>query len=139
MARQDIYHDTVKRALRKDGWTITHDPFPLKVGKKNLAADLGAERLISAEKGLRKIVVEIKSFVGHSNVRDLQQAIGQYIMYLRILRQSHSERLLYLAVTERTYRTVFAVELGRLFLQDNFVRLIVFDDESEVITRWIPN
>ncbi|HBL12140.1 MAG TPA: fatty-acid synthase, partial [Cyanobacteria bacterium UBA11162] len=24
MARRDIYHDTVKRALQKDDWTITH-------------------------------------------------------------------------------------------------------------------
>lgn len=64
MTRKDIYHDKVKEALRKDGWIITHDPFRLRVGKKRLAMDLGAERLISAEKGIRKIVVEVKSFVG---------------------------------------------------------------------------
>jgi len=23
---KDIYHDTVKHALQKGGWTITHDP-----------------------------------------------------------------------------------------------------------------
>jgi hypothetical protein len=64
MPKLDIYHSTVKRALEKDGWTITHDPFILQIGKKRLFADLGAERLISAEKDLRRIVVEIKSFVG---------------------------------------------------------------------------
>lgn len=42
MSRRDIYHDTVKRALQKDGWTITHDPFPLRIGNKRLSADLGA-------------------------------------------------------------------------------------------------
>ena len=26
MPVKDIYHDTVKNALIKDGWTITHDP-----------------------------------------------------------------------------------------------------------------
>jgi hypothetical protein len=26
MPKLDIYHDTVKRALEKDNWTITHDP-----------------------------------------------------------------------------------------------------------------
>ena len=55
MARRDIYHDTVKRALQNDGWTITHDPFPLQIGKKRLSADLGAERLMSAEKAQRKL------------------------------------------------------------------------------------
>ncbi len=26
MPARDIYHDTVRNALEKDGWTITHDP-----------------------------------------------------------------------------------------------------------------
>lgn len=60
MPAKDIYHDTVKRALQNDQWIITHDPFPLQIGKKRLSADLGAERLISAERGLQKIVVEVK-------------------------------------------------------------------------------
>ena len=56
MARKDVYHDTVRRALTKAGWTITHDPFTLSVGIRNVFADLGAERLISAEKGMQQIV-----------------------------------------------------------------------------------
>lgn len=67
---KDIYHDVTKRALRKDGWTITHDPFPIEIGNKSLYADLAAERLLGAKKGLRKIVVKIKSFIGHSDVKD---------------------------------------------------------------------
>ncbi len=136
---KDIIHQQVKNALIKDGWTITHDPFPLRIGQKNLAADLGAERLISAEKDRRKIVVEIKSFLGHSNVRDLQQAIGQYVMYRQILDKSEPDRLLYLAITEETFNLVFKIELGQLFLDNNFLRLIVCDKQQEVITAWIPN
>lgn len=29
---KDIYHEAVREALIKDGWTITHDPFILKGG-----------------------------------------------------------------------------------------------------------
>lgn len=58
MARKDIYYGTVKKALDKDDWKITHDPYQLRIGKKRLAMDLGAERLISAEKGTHKIVAE---------------------------------------------------------------------------------
>ena len=47
MPQYDMYHDTVKRALQKDGWTITHDPFILRYGRKRVYADLGAEQLIS--------------------------------------------------------------------------------------------
>ena len=51
MPRLDIYHETVKHALVKDGWVITHDPYKLTIGKKRLFADLGAEMLLSAEIG----------------------------------------------------------------------------------------
>ncbi len=27
MSRKDQFHEAVKRALEKDGWLITHDPF----------------------------------------------------------------------------------------------------------------
>ena len=139
MARRDIYHDTVKRALQKDGWTITHDPFPLQIGKKRLSADLGAERLISAERGIQKIVVEVKSFVGQSDVKDLEQALGQYVLYRQILNEMGIERILYLAVSCPTFNSVFTIELGQVLLKNQIIRLIVFDEECEAIVQWIPD
>lgn len=139
MSARDIYHNTVKLALEKDGWTISHDPFPLQIGKKRLSADLGAERLISAEKELRKIVVEVKSFVGQSDVKDLQQALGQYVLYRQILNEMKVDRVLYLAISQPTFNSVFTIELGQVLLKNQIVKLIVFDDESEVIVQWIPD
>ncbi|MBD2454428.1 XisH family protein [Nostoc sp. FACHB-87] len=139
MPAKDIYHDTVKRALQKDGWTITHDPFPLQIGKKRLSADLGAELLISAEKGIQRIVVEVKSFVGQSDVKDLEQALGQYILYQQILNEMGIERNLYLAISQQTFNSVFTIELGQVLLKNQVVKLIVFDDESEAIVQWIPD
>lgn len=139
MPARDIYHSTVKTALEKDGWTITHDPFPLQIGKKRLSADLGAERLISAEKGIQKIVVEVKSFVGQSDVKDLEQALGQYILYRQILNETKIERELYLAVSRLTFNSIFTIQLGQMLLTNQIIKLIVFDDESEVIVQWIPN
>lgn len=138
MARKDIYHDTVKKALDRDEWTITDDPFTVRVGRKRLAMDLGAERLISAEKGSRKIVVEIKSFVGRSDVKDLQQALGQYILYQEVLAEQKIERELYLAVPNRAYHSVFQNELGQILLRHRSLRLLVFDEDQEVIVEWIP-
>ena len=54
---KDIYHDIVKRALQKDGWTITHDPYKIPLSNRTLKADLGAEKIMAAEHGLEKIVV----------------------------------------------------------------------------------
>lgn len=61
MSKRDKFHDIVKQALEREGWTITHDPYVFKTDPK-LAADLGAERLMAAERGYERIVVEIKSF-----------------------------------------------------------------------------
>ena len=81
MSAQDKYHDLVKEALQLDGWVITDDPLKLKVGKRNLKIDLGAERILGAEKGNDKIAVEIKSFLGPSLLTEFYQALGQYNVY----------------------------------------------------------
>jgi len=55
----------------------------------------------------------------------------------RVASVTRKNHLLYLAVTEQTYETIFQTEIGQLFLEDNLVRLIIFNAESEVITQWI--
>lgn len=45
MSRRDKFHDAVRQALEKEGWTITHDSLPLKIGTLKLEVDLGAEKL----------------------------------------------------------------------------------------------
>ena len=55
MPARDLYHDTVRAALVKDGWTITDDPLTLQIGKKDLFVDLGAKKLLAAEKGEQKM------------------------------------------------------------------------------------
>ena len=102
---KDIYHEHVKTALIKDGWTITDDPLVLIKGKVELEADLGAERWIAAEKGLEKIAVEIKSFRRVSVVYSFHEAVGQYRNYGRIIRQKEPERMLFLAVPIPIFRT----------------------------------
>lgn len=100
MPAKDIYHDTVKTALIKDGWTITDDPLTIRVGKKDMYIDLGAEKIIGAEKGNDKIAVEIKSFVSRSEMADLENAVGQFIVYHDALAEREPDRVLYLAVSQ---------------------------------------
>ena len=57
MPAKDIYHDLVRNALEREGWTITHDPLLLQVGGVEMSIDLGAEILIAAEKEGQKIAV----------------------------------------------------------------------------------
>ncbi|MBD2162592.1 hypothetical protein H6F46_18040 [Limnothrix sp. FACHB-1083] len=78
---KDIYHNTVRVALEKDGWVITDDPLVLQIGKRSTYIDLGAEKLLTADKAGKQIAVEIKSFLSRSPVKDLEAALGQYVLY----------------------------------------------------------
>ncbi len=137
MPKRDIYHDSVKQALVKDGWTITHDPFAIPFGDQNLFVDLGAERLLAAEKDEQHIAVEIKSFVSRSPVDDLENAMGQYILYRSLLKRREPERIIYLAIPLSAYEGIFSTLLGRVMIEDHSLKLIVFDPSQEVIQQWI--
>ncbi|MGH9755787.1 MAG: element excision factor XisH family protein, partial [Blastocatellia bacterium] len=50
MSRRDDLHFPVRRALEKEGWTITHDPIVIGFRDLRLKVDLGAERYFAAEK-----------------------------------------------------------------------------------------
>lgn len=139
MPARDLYHDVVKTALIADGWAITHDPLQLKIGKKDLFVDLGAERLLAADKGGRKIAVEVKSFLGESDVADLENALGQFILYREILAESEPERHLYLAISGEVYEELFLEPIGQLLLRRQQLQLIIFDSDKGVITKWIPD
>ncbi|MEP6490621.1 XisH family protein [Microcoleus vaginatus GB2-A3] len=137
MPAKDIYHNTVRTALEKDGWTITNDPLTLEIGDRSLFVDLGAEKILAAEKQGRKIAVEVKSFLSVSPVHDLEEALGQYIVYEDILELSEPERNIYLAVREEVYLDIFSEPLGQLLLRKKRLKLIVFDSSREIIIRWI--
>ena len=137
MPAKDIYHDTVITALQKDGWMITHDPLVIRWGKRDLYIDLGAEKLIAAERDNQKIAVEIKSFIGKSPIDDLEKALGQYIVYYDLLVKLQPERLLYLAIHQEAYSDVFEDPIGQVLLENKRLKLLVFDAIQEVILQWI--
>jgi hypothetical protein len=99
---------------------------------------LGAERLVAAEKEGRKIAIEIKSFVSQSEVEDLENAVGQFVLYHDILNRTEPDRVLYLAVREAIFTSVFEEPIGQVLLENQRVKLVVFDPQAEVIVKWIP-
>ncbi len=139
MSAKDIYHDACVHALQKDGWTITHDPLTISVGKTDLLIDIGAERIVAAERDGERIAVEIKSFVKTSMIQDLKEAVGQYVLYEGALAESprNADRTLFLAIRVETYDAVFEEAVGKMLLRHTHLRLIVFDPVDEVIVKWI--
>ncbi|MFN8486664.1 MAG: element excision factor XisH family protein [Caldilineaceae bacterium] len=136
MPARDIFHNAVKNALIKDGWTITHDPYTISYGQEDVFVDLGAERMLAAEKGHQKIAVEIKSFIGKSDIRDTEIAIGQYTFYRSLLQRSEPGRVLYLAVPYSAYVTTLNKEIVRPVLEDIDVKLLAFDPGEEKVVIW---
>jgi glucose-6-phosphate 1-dehydrogenase len=136
MSARDLFHEAVKKALKKEEWIITHDPLEIEVEEVKLKIDLGAERLIAAEKADEKIAVEVKSFASNSAVSDFHTALGQFLNYQIALEENDAERLLYLAVPVDTYGTFFQTRLAKIAVQRHKVKLIVYDPIMEVIVQW---
>lgn len=137
MPQYDLYHNEVKNGLRKDGWIITDDPYTLEYKGLRLYADLGAEKLLAAERGEQKIAVEIKVFNSPSQVTELQKAIGQYNMYRSILRRVNPERKLYLAIPEEVYQDFFQQPAIQDIVSDQKIYLLIFNPDREVIIQWL--
>ena len=127
MPTKDLYHDVVKNALIKDGWLIIADPFIIKYEDAELYADLAAEKPIAAERQGQKIVVEIKSFIGKSQMYDFHNALGQYIVYRNLIQVSEPEYNLYLAIDDIVYFNFFQRRSIQLIARQNNLQLIVVD------------
>jgi hypothetical protein len=136
MAAKDVFHNAVKQALIKDGWTITHDPLRIKFGRTNLYIDLAAHNLLAAQRENQFIAVEIKSFIGPSDLDEFHSAIGQFINYREALQSEQPEHHLFLAVPLETHEDFFQELLPQSVIKRYDIGLIVYDPEKEVIVTW---
>jgi hypothetical protein len=136
MSARDLFHNAVRNALQKEGWNITHDPLTIKFGKDKLSIDLGAEQVLAAERGKEKIAIEIKSFLGESELFDYHAALGQFLNYKLALQLSDPDRTLFLAGPVQTWRSLFDREFPKKSVQEYQVKLIIYDSVNEVIIQW---
>ena len=137
MPAKDVYHDAAKNALIKDGWTITFDPYPIKYEEIKLLADLAGEKAISATRQGEKIVVEIKSFLGRSPMREFETALGQYLIYQSFLAITHPDLQVYLAIEKKIYEKFFTQAAIQLILKKYQVAMLIFDVSQEEVVQWI--
>lgn len=134
---KDYYHEIVRQALVSEGWTITHDPFPLNVGGIGYEVDLGAEKLIAAEKNQEKIAVEIKSFIGPSDINEFHRAMGQFNDYFVALEIVEPGRTLFLAIPEETWLGFFQEQAIQRAVERIDAKIIVYSPFSKKIRLWI--
>lgn len=136
---KDKFHTIAKTALINDGWLITDDPYQIKdknLVSKSLEIDLAAEKLIAAERGTAKIAVEIKSLIADSTIYEFHSIVGQYLNYQIALEIVEPDRILYIAIPEFGYQKLLKEGLTRIVLERFKIKLIIFNIENQIITRW---
>jgi hypothetical protein len=146
MPQRDTMHNLVKQALSNSGWEITDDPYVISYGKHNLFVDLAAipmpthgsmgGGIIGAQKQDRRIAVEIKEFRGRSKMADLEQALGQYVLYRLLLNRTDVERELYLAISDADFDQVFRTPVGEVVVNDLPLKLIIIDSQRVEVKEW---
>jgi XisH protein len=134
---KDRFHYVVKKALEQEGWIVTDDPYPIQVGNVDFEIDLAAEQLLAAEREGRKIAVEIKSFIGSSNVSEFHTAMGQFLNYRDALAEVDPDRDLYLAVRLPIYEGFFQRPFIAAAIVRYQINLAIYDVETEAIVQWL--
>lgn len=137
MPARDAYHALVRAALENEDWEITHDPLRLVLGRRKGYVDLAAEKLIAAERGTKKIAVEVKSFLGASTLDEFEDALGQFLIYKVALEIDEPDRKLYLAIPVSVYDDFFDDSFFVGILKRYAVQLLIFDENQQMIVRWI--
>jgi hypothetical protein len=127
----------VRRALEEEGWVITHDPYSLHHRKEGgLQTDLGAEKIITAEKESSRIAVEVKSFVHISIMHDFLLAVGQYYVYKKILAKNDPNRVLYIALPDFVFNRIEKFEWAQEVIRDLSIKFVLYNTNSQTITSW---
>lgn len=99
--------------------------------------DLGAEKLIAAEKAGTYIAVEVKSFVSPSVLSEFHTALGQFLNYQYILQQKDPARILYLAVPLDVYHSFFRLSFTQAIITRYQLNIIVYHPELQEVQQWI--
>lgn len=137
MPARDSIHLALVNALEKDGWTITEDPYFVKVGRRKGFVDLAADKMIAATKENRKIAVEGKSFAGASELSEFEKALGQFNIYQLAIEEKEPDRILYLAVPDDFYRDFMEDPFFQKIIQIYSLKIIIFNTNNQSILSWI--
>jgi len=136
MPAKDFFHNTVKTSLEKDGWIITDENLFIEVEDVDFYIDLTAEKILVAQKTGKKIAVEVKSFLGASDVTEFHSALGQCLNYRSALRLTDPDRTLYLAVPEDVYNEFFTRRFIQRVIVEHQLKLLIFNPNQEEIVQW---
>jgi predicted RecB family endonuclease len=97
--------------------------------------DLGAE-IVGAEREGEKIAVEIKSFVGLSDLDAFEEAMGQFLLYKPALTKKEPDRILFLAIPNGFFVKFFEDSFFLEIIDLYEIPLLIFNEKESKIIRW---
>ncbi len=109
----------------------------LTLGQVNLKSNSIQGSLIGAEKNNSRIAIEIKDFRAKSIIKDLEQAIGQYVLYGLLFEKIDPGREVYLAITDTLYEDFFNEPIGELVVSELPLKMIIVNLQRVEIIKWI--
>ena len=98
--------------------------------------DLGAEKIISAEKGNEKIAVEVKSFIASSFVYEFHRILGQFLNYSLGMEEFEPDRILYLAVPHKVFKEYFHHSFVEKAVKRYKLKLLIYEPDTYNIIKW---
>lgn len=134
---KDKFHFEFKHALETEGWSITADPLRIKTGRIPVLIDLGAERVIAAERGTEKIAVEIKTFGNASFITAFYEAVGKYLVYQEAILLQEPARTLYLAIPDDVYEGFAEDVLVDAVFVRHQIKIVTYNSDNQSIVKWI--
>ena len=137
MPRKDTFHETVRTALEKEQWLITDDPlFVPTNGGFNFFIDLGAERILGAEKNGKNIAVEIKSFGGNSPMYTFYEILGQFLIYKIALREQSRPWDLYVALSDVGFKKLDESPIFNKAMEEYQMKFIIINEKLKKVIEW---
>lgn len=132
MPAKDKYHDSVVRALEKEGWEILADPLTLYIPGQHLYIDLQIQKESTTR------LIEVKVFDGYpSQVDYLGNTLGQYLLYQVMVDLLDWDTPVYLAAPTSAFQGILSRPLARQALQRLHAKLLIYDPITEEIVQWI--
>lgn len=72
-----------------------------------------------------------------SPMRQLETAIGQYVIYRVVIEWLQLDRVLYMAVPSSAYEMIFREAIGQIAIEKLDLKRMVFNPDKEEIKRWM--
>jgi hypothetical protein len=136
MPALDSCHEQIVNALVKDGWHVFDLPRYMDTETRTIFIDIEANK---GQNGTERhlLLVEVKCFNDDKRAtQDVYQAIGQYLVYRMILRETQEENALYLAVPSQAYQQFFDIIIQKVIAEAK-IKLLIVNIDTETIEQWL--